>query len=186
MAAWFFRCWRPTARRSRSRPACRPASVEAGHLLGSTSIQLLVADGARRRCVVFSGDLGPRGAPILEDAEGFHQARRRRSWNRPTATRNHPARCRRRSPSSSRSSADAVRRRGKVLNSDLCRGPRAIAALPAGRDVSPQDRAEVSGFRRQPDGHRGIENLRASPRVVRRPTSRPCSGSARWPRIWTR
>jgi metallo-beta-lactamase family protein len=33
-----------------------------------------VADGARKRCLVFSGDLGPRGAPILEDAEGFHQA----------------------------------------------------------------------------------------------------------------
>jgi metallo-beta-lactamase family protein len=55
-------------------PGVQARFVEAGHLLGSTSIQLLVADGARRRCIVFSGDLGPRGAPILEDAEGFHQA----------------------------------------------------------------------------------------------------------------
>jgi len=55
-------------------PGVQARFVEAGHLLGSTSIQLLVAGGARRRCIVFSGDLGPRGAPILEDAEGFHQA----------------------------------------------------------------------------------------------------------------
>ena len=55
-------------------PGVQARFVEAGHLLGSTSIQLLVADGARKRCLVFSGDLGPRGAPILEDAEGFHQA----------------------------------------------------------------------------------------------------------------
>jgi metallo-beta-lactamase family protein len=55
-------------------PGVQARFVEAGHLLGSTSIQLLVADGARQRCLVFSGDLGPRGAPILGDAEGFHQA----------------------------------------------------------------------------------------------------------------
>jgi metallo-beta-lactamase family protein len=48
--------------------------VEAGHLLGSTSIQLLVANGTAQRSIAFSGDLGPRGAPILEDAEGFHKA----------------------------------------------------------------------------------------------------------------
>ena len=55
-------------------PGVQARFVEAGHLLGSTSIQLLVADGARKKCLVFSGDLGPRGAPILEEAEGFHQA----------------------------------------------------------------------------------------------------------------
>jgi metallo-beta-lactamase family protein len=55
-------------------PGVQARFVEAGHLLGSTSIQLLVANGAGRRCLVFSGDLGPRGAPILEEAEGFHQA----------------------------------------------------------------------------------------------------------------
>ncbi|HTZ19954.1 MAG TPA: MBL fold metallo-hydrolase [Opitutaceae bacterium] len=55
-------------------PGVQARFVEAGHLLGSTSIQLLVADGARKKSLVFSGDLGPRGAPILEEAEGFHQA----------------------------------------------------------------------------------------------------------------
>jgi metallo-beta-lactamase family protein len=55
-------------------PGVQARFVEAGHLLGSTSIQLLVANGPRKKCLVFSGDLGPRGTPILEDAEGFHQA----------------------------------------------------------------------------------------------------------------
>ncbi len=47
---------------------------EAGHMLGSASIRLEVAlNGATRR-IVFSGDLGPKGAPILKDYEPFHQA----------------------------------------------------------------------------------------------------------------
>ena len=48
--------------------------VEAGHMLGSTSIQLTVEDQGRRKTVVFSGDLGPLGAPILKDFEPFHEA----------------------------------------------------------------------------------------------------------------
>jgi metallo-beta-lactamase family protein len=48
--------------------------VEAGHMLGSTSIQLTVEEKGRRKTVVFSGDLGPLGAPILKDFEPFHQA----------------------------------------------------------------------------------------------------------------
>jgi metallo-beta-lactamase family protein len=41
--------------------------VEAGHILGSASIILTVRDGGREQVAVFSGDLGPRGAPILND-----------------------------------------------------------------------------------------------------------------------
>ncbi|HUJ42737.1 MAG TPA: MBL fold metallo-hydrolase [Opitutaceae bacterium] len=48
--------------------------VEAGHMLGSASLQLRADDGGVRRTVVFSGDLGPKGAPILRDAEPFAQA----------------------------------------------------------------------------------------------------------------
>lgn len=48
--------------------------VEAGHMLGSASIQLRVQDGGSTRTVVFSGDIGPKGAPILEDAVGFDAA----------------------------------------------------------------------------------------------------------------
>lgn len=44
-------------------------------MLGSASLRLEVEDdgGAVRR-VVFSGDLGPKGAPILKDFETFHRA----------------------------------------------------------------------------------------------------------------
>jgi metallo-beta-lactamase family protein len=47
---------------------------EAGHMLGSTSIQLATTTGGKKRTVVFSGDLGPRGAPLLNDPEPFHEA----------------------------------------------------------------------------------------------------------------
>lgn len=48
--------------------------VEAGHMLGSTSIQLTVEDAGRKKTIVFSGDLGQRNAPILKDYEPFKQA----------------------------------------------------------------------------------------------------------------
>jgi len=41
--------------------------VEAGHMLGSASIVLSADEGGRRRVVVFSGDIGPWGAPFLRD-----------------------------------------------------------------------------------------------------------------------
>jgi len=45
---------------------------EAGHMLGSASIEVRVAgDGPEEKTVVFSGDLGPAGLPILKDAEPF-------------------------------------------------------------------------------------------------------------------
>jgi metallo-beta-lactamase family protein len=40
-------------------------------MLGSASIQLRVRENGRDHKVVFSGDLGPRGAPILKDYEPF-------------------------------------------------------------------------------------------------------------------
>ncbi|MCS7338856.1 MAG: MBL fold metallo-hydrolase, partial [Verrucomicrobiae bacterium] len=55
-------------------PGVRARFVEAGHLLGSASIQLQLETGNGTHCTVFSGDLGPRGAPILKDAEGFRRA----------------------------------------------------------------------------------------------------------------
>jgi len=48
--------------------------VESGHMLGSASIQLVVDEDGKRKSVVFSGDLGPQGVPILRDFEPFQQA----------------------------------------------------------------------------------------------------------------
>jgi metallo-beta-lactamase family protein len=55
-------------------PGIRATWAESGHMLGSASIQLSVEEDGRRKCVVFSGDLGPRGALILRDFEPFHHA----------------------------------------------------------------------------------------------------------------
>ncbi len=52
----------------------RACFTEAGHLLGSSSIQVCVDEEGRTKTAVFSGDLGPKGAPILRDYEPFHQA----------------------------------------------------------------------------------------------------------------
>jgi metallo-beta-lactamase family protein len=49
-------------------PGLQARFVEAGHLLGSASIQLVAEEAAGRKTVVFSGDLGPKGVPILRDA----------------------------------------------------------------------------------------------------------------------
>ena len=48
--------------------------VEAGHMLGSASIKLLINEEGREKSVIFSGDLGPKGIPILRDYEPFHHA----------------------------------------------------------------------------------------------------------------
>lgn len=55
-------------------PGIRVRWVEAGHMLGSASLQLCVQDGGTTKTIVFSGDVGPKGAPILEDAVGFEKA----------------------------------------------------------------------------------------------------------------
>lgn len=55
-------------------PGMHATYQEAGHMLGSASISLKVRDGNRDKVVVFSGDIGPRGLPILKDAECFHHA----------------------------------------------------------------------------------------------------------------
>jgi metallo-beta-lactamase family protein len=55
-------------------PGVNARLVEAGHMLGSTSIQLEISTPAGIRRIVFSGDLGPKGAPILRDFEPFRHA----------------------------------------------------------------------------------------------------------------
>jgi metallo-beta-lactamase family protein len=43
--------------------------VDAGHMLGSGSIEFTVEENGTKKIVAFSGDLGPRGAAILRDPE---------------------------------------------------------------------------------------------------------------------
>jgi metallo-beta-lactamase family protein len=55
-------------------PGIQAIWVESGHMLGSASIQLIVDEDGQTRRVVFSGDLGPKGALILKDFEPFQHA----------------------------------------------------------------------------------------------------------------
>lgn len=41
---------------------------DSGHILGSASIEMTVEDAGAKKVVVFSGDLGPYGTPIMNDA----------------------------------------------------------------------------------------------------------------------
>jgi metallo-beta-lactamase family protein len=55
-------------------PGISARFVDAGHILGSASVELTVAERGGTRTVVFSGDLGPRGAPLLADPVPFERA----------------------------------------------------------------------------------------------------------------
>jgi metallo-beta-lactamase family protein len=55
-------------------PGIAVRAVEAGHMLGSASIELTVEEEGKRKVVVFSGDLGPRGAPLHRDPVTFQHA----------------------------------------------------------------------------------------------------------------
>jgi metallo-beta-lactamase family protein len=55
-------------------PGIQAIWAESGHMLGSSSIQLIVDEGGSQKRVVFSGDLGPRSAPILKEFEPFRNA----------------------------------------------------------------------------------------------------------------
>ena len=49
-------------------------AVDAGHMLGSASLEVTVSEEGRKRVVVFSGDIGPRGAPIHRDPTALTHA----------------------------------------------------------------------------------------------------------------
>lgn len=50
-------------------PGIRATFCDAGHILGSASVELELAEAGRRCRVVFSGDLGNRGRPLLRDPD---------------------------------------------------------------------------------------------------------------------
>src|SRR6516225_3394084 len=55
-------------------PGISVRAIEAGHMLGSVSLELTVAEDGKNKVVIFSGDLGPRGAPLHRDPVPFKHA----------------------------------------------------------------------------------------------------------------
>lgn len=52
-------------------PGLRVEAHEAGHILGSVSIRVIAKEEGKERSVVFSGDLGASGIPIVKDPDPF-------------------------------------------------------------------------------------------------------------------
>ncbi len=50
-------------------PGVKAIFHEAGHMLGSTSISLIVTHEAQTKTVLFSGDLGPQDLPFMKDPQ---------------------------------------------------------------------------------------------------------------------
>jgi metallo-beta-lactamase family protein len=50
-------------------PEFHVASFDAGHILGSASLELTIREGGKKIVVVFSGDIGRYGQPILKEPE---------------------------------------------------------------------------------------------------------------------
>lgn len=48
--------------------------VDAGHILGSASLELWFRDGGRDKKIVFSGDIGKNGNPIIRDPQHITEA----------------------------------------------------------------------------------------------------------------
>lgn len=48
--------------------------VDAGHILGSASVEMTIREHGRERVVVFSGDVGLRGSPIVRDPTPLEHA----------------------------------------------------------------------------------------------------------------
>ena len=50
-------------------PGIQATFIDAGHILGSACISLQLTEGSRQRRILFSGDLGLSGRPILRDPD---------------------------------------------------------------------------------------------------------------------
>ena len=48
--------------------------VDAGHLLGSSSIEVWLTEGNEKRKMVFSGDIGQGNRPLIKEPEYLKEA----------------------------------------------------------------------------------------------------------------
>jgi metallo-beta-lactamase family protein len=55
-------------------PGVKLRFADAGHIIGSAIAELIVEEGGQSKRVVFSGDIGPRGAPLVRDPTELRDA----------------------------------------------------------------------------------------------------------------
>ncbi len=64
----------PYGKRKTILPGISVRFADAGHILGSAIVELWLEEGRTKRKIVFSGDLGQKGAPILRDPAAIADA----------------------------------------------------------------------------------------------------------------
>lgn len=57
----------PLGQRTQVAPGIKIRYFDSGHILGSASVEMLCEEGNVTKRLIFSGDLGPKGMPILRD-----------------------------------------------------------------------------------------------------------------------
>ena len=139
--------------------------IEAGHMLGSASIELVVIENGRQKRIVFSGDLGPISRPIVRDFESPGQADLVFLE----------------STYGDRDPTVLIRKQWLSLNPSCRRASRRVAkcwypVLPLGapsrsctisRSCSSKRWSNLSRFSSQPHGHRSFEIFHEAPRSFR-------------------
>lgn len=64
----------PYEREQEIAPGVRMRFRDSGHILGAASLELRINDQGAERTVVFSGDVGPKGSPLMRDPQTFDHA----------------------------------------------------------------------------------------------------------------
>jgi metallo-beta-lactamase family protein len=139
-------------------PGVRYRLLDAGHILGSASVEIWFKEGPDEKKIVFSGDIGKKGSPIIRDPnvpEGADYVVMESTYG----TRDHR--------SAGETINEFARAIGQRLHPFLCRGARPGPSLHT-RPLSPR-RPPLQGVRlsRQPARLGDHPGIYRPPRVLR-------------------
>ena len=126
-------------------------------MLGSTSIEMTVEEEGQKKVIVFSGDLGPRGAPLHRDSVPFKRADY--VFMESTYGDRDHASLEKTAVETREVVKKAVETRRQDSCPHVCCRPNAAFVVLACRRISPPHVVAISNIYRQPDGHRGNGTL---------------------------
>ena len=151
-------------------PSVSVRAVEAGHVLGSASLEVTVEERGRRKVVVFSGDLGPRGAPLHRDPTPFKHADLV-LMESTYGDKDHPSLAE--TAVAAREAIKAtVEQRGRVLVPVFAIGRSQLLLYLLAGAFKRKTLTPFPDLPRQPDGHRATDDLSFAPGAVRRRSAR--------------